>query len=97
MFVLLHAEENSQRPDLAFGDIPPDRGFSASSDGNAGDPEYRTTPPSNLDTATKRRAEVVRILQTAEGMRMPLRAIAQMAGVSPTTVGNIKRRMTRLG
>ncbi|CCT60386.1 hypothetical protein [Acetobacter pasteurianus] len=61
--------------------------------GNNERPDSALTPPSNLDTATKRRAEVVRILQTAEGMRMPLRAIAQMAGVSPTTVGNIKRRI----
>ncbi|AKR48056.1 Lrp/AsnC family transcriptional regulator [Acetobacter pasteurianus] len=121
----LHEAENSQRQDLAFGDIPPDWGSLAASVGKVGGAENRATseaqnmgnshvidssdmgnktrpnsassPPSNLDTATKRRAEVVRILQTAEGMRMPLRAVAQMVGVSPTTVGSIKRRMTRAG
>ncbi|KDE21232.1 hypothetical protein AZ09_03820 [Acetobacter aceti 1023] len=61
--------------------------------GNKTRPNSASSPPSNLDTATKRRAEVERILQTAEGMRMPLRAVAQMVGVSPTTVGNIKRRV----
>ncbi|GCD65301.1 hypothetical protein NBRC3279_0792 [Acetobacter pasteurianus NBRC 3279] len=59
--------------------------------GNKTRPNSASSPPSNLDTATKRRAEVERILQTAEGMHMPLRAVAQMVGVSPTTVGNIKR------
>lgn len=93
----LHAEESLKPGISGAGDIPLDRGFSAASVGKVGDAKNRATSPSNLDTATKRRAEVVRILQTSEGMRMPLRAIAQMAGVSPTTVGNIKRRMTRLG
>ncbi len=121
----LHAAENSQRPDTASGDIPPDRGSPAASDGNVGDaengatsenqnvgnshvidspdlgnnerPDSASPPPSNLDTATKRRAEVVRILNTPEGMRMPLRAVAQMVGVSPTTVGNIKKHMLSIG
>lgn len=120
----LHAAENSQRPDPASGDIPPDRGSLAASVGKVGGAENRATsenqnvgnshvidspdlgnnerpdsaltPPSNLDTATKRRAEVVRILQTAEGMRMPLRAVAQMVGVSPTTVGNIKNKISNI-
>ncbi|ANA13386.1 AsnC family protein [Acetobacter oryzifermentans] len=91
----LHAEESLKPGISGAGDILLDRGFSVSSDGNAGDSENRATSPSNLDTATKRRAEVVRILQTAEGMRMPFRAVAQMVGVSPTTVGNIKRRIEK--
>lgn len=93
----LHAAVNSQRPDTTSGELPPERESPAASAGKAGAPENRATTPSNLDTATKRRAEVERILQTAEGVHMPLRAVAQMVGVSPTTVGNIKRRMTRLG
>lgn len=86
----LHAAENSQRPDLAFGDIPPDRGSPATSTKSLGDPENHATPPSNLDTATKRRAEVVRILNTPEGARMSLRQVAGMAGVSPATVMKVR-------
>lgn len=99
----LHAAENSQRPDPASGNIPPDRGSPATSDGEAGAPENRATseaadmgnnerpdaalpPPFILNTASKRRAEVERILSTPEGARMSLRQVAGMAGVSPTTV-----------
>ncbi|BAU37865.1 hypothetical protein APT_00783 [Acetobacter pasteurianus NBRC 101655] len=84
-------------PDSGKGD-PENRATSDSPYmGNKTRPNSATSPPSNLDTATKRRAEVERILETAEGMRMPLRAVAQRVGVSPTTVGNIKRQMTRAG
>lgn len=114
----LHAAENSQRQDLAFGDIPPDWGSLAASVGKVGGVENRatseaqnmgnshgmdpsdlrseerlssTSPPlSKLDTATKRRAEVERILGTPEGARLSLRQVARMAGVSPTTVMKIK-------
>ncbi|WP_212372946.1 Lrp/AsnC family transcriptional regulator [Acetobacter persici] len=89
----LHVAENSQRPDPVSGDIPPDRGSPATSTESLGAPENRTTLPSNLDTATKRRAEVVRILNTSEGEVLSLRDIAKMTGVSPTTVANIRKRM----
>lgn len=72
-------------------------GMDPSDMGNNERPDSALTHPFILNTASKRRAEVERILNTPEGSCMPLRAVAQMAGVSPTTVGNIKRRMTRLG
>lgn len=86
----LHASENSQRPDPASGDIPPDRGSPAASTESHSGPENRATPPSSLDTATKRRAEVERILRTPEGARMSLRQVAGMAGVSPSTVMKVR-------
>lgn len=114
----LHAAENSQRQDLAFGDIPPDRGSLAASVGKVGGAENRATseaqnmgishvidspdmgsnerpasaspPPFILNTASKRRAEVERILSTPEGVRMSLRQVAGMAGVSPTTVMKVR-------
>ena len=48
--------------------------------------------PFKLNTASQRRAEVERILATREGSVMSLRDIAARAGVSPSTVLNIKRR-----
>lgn len=87
----LHAAENSQKLDPASGDISPARGSPAISTESLGAPEYhRATPPSILNTASKRRAEVVRILNTPEGARMSLRQVAGMAGVSPSTVMKIK-------
>lgn len=47
-------------------------------------------PPFILNTASKRRAEVERILNTPEGARMSLRQMARMAGVSPTTVMKVR-------
>ncbi|GBR27743.1 hypothetical protein AA11826_0136 [Komagataeibacter oboediens DSM 11826] len=52
-----------------------------------------TPPPFKLNTAGQRRAEVKRILATQEGRSMSLREIAARAGVSPSTVLNIRRRM----
>ncbi|WP_231948348.1 Lrp/AsnC family transcriptional regulator [Acetobacter senegalensis] len=49
-------------------------------------PAFASPPPFILNTASKRRAEVERILSTPEGARMSLRQIARMAGVSPATV-----------
>ncbi|MCP9319847.1 Lrp/AsnC family transcriptional regulator [Acetobacter persici] len=114
----LRAAENSQRPDPASGDIPPDRGSPATHDGNIGDsgnrtaletqnvgnphvidspdmgnnerPDAASPPPFILNTASKRRAEVERILSTPEGARMSLRQIAGMAGVSPSTVMKVR-------
>ncbi|MGO2958775.1 MAG: hypothetical protein ACTIDN_07025 [Acetobacter sp.] len=119
----LHAAENSQRPDPASGDIPPDRGSPVTSDGNMGAPENRATPetqnvgnphvmdssdlrndesvdsvsppPFILNTASKRRAEVERILTTPEGARMSLRQVAGMVGVSPTTVMKARAGLAR--
>ena len=56
-------------------------------------PNLDTPPPFKLNTAGQRRAEVERILATPEGRHMSLREIAARAGVSPSTVLNIKRRM----
>lgn len=44
-------------------------------------------------TARDRRAEVERILSTPEGTSMPLRQIADLVGVSPATVLNVKRKI----
>lgn len=101
----LHAAENSQRPDLASGDISPDRGSPATPEaqnmgnphvinspdmGNNERPDSASPPPFILNTASKRRAEVERILSTPEGARMSLRQIAGMAGVSPSTVMKVR-------
>ncbi|WP_041249894.1 hypothetical protein [Gluconacetobacter diazotrophicus] len=48
--------------------------------------------PFNLNTASQRRAAVERILNTPEGQRLSLRAIAAMAGVSPATVMAARKR-----
>lgn len=58
--------------------------------GNNERPASASSPPSNLDSATKRRAEVERILNTPEGARMSLRQVARMTGVSPTTVMKVR-------
>lgn len=90
----LGASETREPPGLSpAADIP----------GNAGDkvgnphvwagPNLDTPPPFKLNTAGQRRAEVKRILATPEGRHMPLREIAARAGVSPSTVLNIRRRM----
>ncbi|MFT9459479.1 MAG: hypothetical protein ABF611_07995 [Acetobacter orientalis] len=60
---------------------------------NEENPVSVSTPPFILNTASKRRAEVERILSTPEGARMSLRQVAGMAGVSPTTAGSIKKKM----
>lgn len=114
----LHAAENSQRPDPASGDIPPDQGSPATStesqcghenratseNQNVGNPHVMdppdlgndesvdsvSPPPFILNTASKRRAEVERILSTPEGARMSLRHIAGMVGVSASTVMKIR-------
>ncbi|MBB2154794.1 hypothetical protein HLH33_00470 [Gluconacetobacter diazotrophicus] len=44
-------------------------------------------------TATERRAEVEAILASEEGRRMTLRQVADLVGVSPATVMNLKRKM----
>ncbi|GCE83927.1 Lrp/AsnC family transcriptional regulator [Komagataeibacter diospyri] len=56
-------------------------------------PNLDAPPPSRLNTAGQRRAEVKRILATQEGRSMSLREIAARVGVSPSTVLNIRRRM----
>ncbi|MCP1256891.1 Lrp/AsnC family transcriptional regulator [Acetobacter cerevisiae] len=114
----LHAAENLKPGIGGFGDIPPDRGSPATSDGEEGAPENRaisenqnvgnahvidspdmgdnerpdsaSPPPFILNTASKRRAEVERILSTPEGARMSLRQVAGMAGVSPATVMKVR-------
>lgn len=86
----LHASENSQRPDPASGDILPDRGSPATSTESHSGPANRVTPPFILNTASKRRAEVERLLRTPEGKRISLRKVAGMAGVSPTTVMKVR-------
>lgn len=48
-------------------------------------------------TATDRRAEVVRLLSNVDTAGLPDREIARMVGVSPQTVGNIRRRMKAAG
>lgn len=53
-------------------------------------PASASPPPFILNTASKRRAEVERILSTPEGARMSLRQVAGMAGVSPTTVMKVR-------
>jgi hypothetical protein len=43
-------------------------------------------------TATDRRAEVIRLLSNADTARLSDREIARLVGVSPQTVGNIRRK-----
>ncbi|WP_278368553.1 Lrp/AsnC family transcriptional regulator [Acetobacter orientalis] len=57
---------------------------------NEENPVSVSTPPFILNTASKRRAEVERILSTPEGVRMSLRHVARMAGVSPSTVMKVR-------
>ncbi|OUJ09174.1 hypothetical protein [Acetobacter sp. DsW_059] len=58
--------------------------------GNSERPGFASPPPFILNTASKRRAEVERILNTPEGARMSLRQVARMAGVSPATVMKVR-------
>lgn len=44
------------------------------------------------ETATARRAEVIRLLSNVDTARLSDREIARMVGVSPQTVGNIRRK-----
>jgi DNA invertase Pin-like site-specific DNA recombinase len=46
-----------------------------------------------LRTATERRAEVKRLLSNVDTAHLSDREIARRVGVSPQTVGNIRRRM----
>ncbi|MCX2562240.1 hypothetical protein OQ252_12665 [Acetobacter farinalis] len=68
--------------------------------GNRVDTGARTTPEvpprprrRKTRTATERRAEVEAILASEEGRRMTLRQVADMVGVSPATVLNLKRKI----
>jgi Protein of unknown function (DUF2786) len=49
--------------------------------------------PSHFRTASERREEVMRTLATAEGYALSDREIARRVGVSPQTVGNLRRRV----
>lgn len=52
-------------------------------------------PAKVLATATERRAEVQKLLSNMATKVLPDREIARQVGVSPQTVGNIRRRMGR--
>lgn len=49
--------------------------------------------PTHFRTASERREEVMRILADAELASLPDREIARRVGVSPQTVGNLRRRV----
>ncbi|MFV3128456.1 DUF2786 domain-containing protein [Niveispirillum sp. KHB5.9] len=50
--------------------------------------------PSHFRTASERREEVIRILADPAMAALPDREIARRVGVSPQTVGNLRRRVT---
>jgi len=62
----------------------------------AGQPPSQATPVQNghLPTASARRAEVIRLLSTLDTKDLSDREIARRVGVSPQTVGNLRRRIT---
>ena len=52
----------------------------------------RSVPEGHSVTATARRSEVLRLLSDVQTAALPDREIARRTGVSPQTVGNIRRR-----
>lgn len=48
-----------------------------------------------LSTASERRAKIMEILSNLDTASLPDRTIAKMANVSPTTVGNIRKKMAQ--
>ena len=52
----------------------------------------RSVPEGHSVTATARSAEVLRLLSDMQTAALPDREIARRTGVSPQTVGNIRRR-----
>ncbi|WP_281649298.1 helix-turn-helix domain-containing protein [Novacetimonas hansenii] len=88
------ASETRESPGLSLdADTPGNEGDKVGNPHVWAGPNLDTPPPFKLNTAGKRRAEVERILATPEGKHMPLREIAAIVGVSPSTVLNIRRRM----
>lgn len=57
-------------------------------------PETEIGSPTHFRTASERREEVMRILSDPAMAGLPDREIARRVGVSPQTVGNLRRRVT---
>ena len=56
-------------------------------------PDQVEKPPTHFRTASERREEVIRLLSDAAIAALPDREIARRVGVSPQTVGNLRRRV----
>lgn len=58
------------------------------------DGEVIEKPPTHFRTASERREEVIRLLSERSSAALSDREIARRVGVSPQTVGNLRRRLT---
>lgn len=56
-------------------------------------PDQGEKPPTHFRTASERREEVIRLLSDEAIAALPDREIARRVGVSPQTVGNLRRRV----